>query len=335
MRAYTKLNLLARPDDLQAWRCWHGYGDYLMGSAAWLELEKFADAEGIDLAAALTRVAEGTAPNFPLRDKLAARHADGLGFIAANREAPLPSYARDRRRQSFESSSVSAWPATVRRALRDDERCGRRPGLPRRRRRLRETIIMRLCGPMRSRVNAGPNGLPARDAEVVSTDDARAAIRSTAAAPSTPAWPRRGDLLVLLRHGRPGTAERTRDEGRPCAQRGDNERVALVEPAASSSTTAALRPETPEQPAFGLPTAAINAPPDSLPVYAGDDGARDVVTPWCDTSRAPVVTKERSRGAPFSYMSQRDLTPLTHASSSSKVSASCWAKPRVRLPRPL
>lgn len=46
LRTYTALNLVARPDDLVAWRCWCGFGDYLTNSNHWCRFEKHAIEQG-------------------------------------------------------------------------------------------------------------------------------------------------------------------------------------------------------------------------------------------------------------------------------------------------
>lgn len=254
MRAYTKLNLLARPDDLQAWRCWHGYGDYLMGSAAWLELEKFADTEGIDLAAALTRVVEGTAPNFPLHDKLAARHADGLAFIAANRErrgfALLRAIGADKLFEFEALSCRMAGDETAEELYAMMSDAVDDPVYPAEDVDVRVTTIDRLCGLDASRVVVlgAVNGFfPARDAfEVVSTDDARARETVNGRRAFYAGVAKADDLLVLSHFGTADLelAERTKMKVARVRSGEDGERVALVEPSRFLDDAAALRPET-------------------------------------------------------------------------------------------
>lgn len=52
-RIATALNLASNPDDAAAWRCWCGFGDYLVNSAALASLRARAEEQGIGLVQAL------------------------------------------------------------------------------------------------------------------------------------------------------------------------------------------------------------------------------------------------------------------------------------------
>ncbi len=82
--AYTKLNLLADPEDLTAWRSWCGLDNYLTNSDAWAGLQTFAEEQGISLLAALSRTAETNEEPFLRANALAERWRAGQEFIAAN-----------------------------------------------------------------------------------------------------------------------------------------------------------------------------------------------------------------------------------------------------------
>lgn len=56
-RIATALDLVANPHDTAAWRCWCGYGDYLVNSASFATLRAQACAEGRGLVDALTMLA--------------------------------------------------------------------------------------------------------------------------------------------------------------------------------------------------------------------------------------------------------------------------------------
>lgn len=58
-RVMTALDLVANPRDAVAWRCWCGYGDYLVNSAAFSNLRAYADGAGLGLVEALEHVADG------------------------------------------------------------------------------------------------------------------------------------------------------------------------------------------------------------------------------------------------------------------------------------
>lgn len=58
-RTMTALQLAANPRDAVAWRCWCGYGDYLVNSAAFANLRAYADEAGCGLVEALEAVSGG------------------------------------------------------------------------------------------------------------------------------------------------------------------------------------------------------------------------------------------------------------------------------------
>ncbi|MCD8316876.1 MAG: UvrD-helicase domain-containing protein [Eggerthellaceae bacterium] len=85
--AYTKLNLLANPDDVVAWRCWCGYGNYLTNSDLWNHLMRYAEERECGLLDALAGVAadvnDGKSP-FAKADVLASRYEEAKAFIDKN-----------------------------------------------------------------------------------------------------------------------------------------------------------------------------------------------------------------------------------------------------------
>ena len=83
--AYTKLNLLADPYDLTAWRSWCGFDNYLTNSDAWAGLQAFAEAREIPLYDALGLTAEREEEPFLRAHALAERWNEGQDFIAANK----------------------------------------------------------------------------------------------------------------------------------------------------------------------------------------------------------------------------------------------------------
>lgn len=56
-RIATALDLVANPHDAAAWRCWCGYGDYLVNSASFTHVRTHAQEEGIGLVEALAVLA--------------------------------------------------------------------------------------------------------------------------------------------------------------------------------------------------------------------------------------------------------------------------------------
>ena len=82
--AYTKLNLLADPRDLTAWRSWCGFDNYLTNSDAWNGLQAFAEQRGLSLLDALTLIAELDEEPFARANALAERWRAGHALIAQN-----------------------------------------------------------------------------------------------------------------------------------------------------------------------------------------------------------------------------------------------------------
>lgn len=82
--AYTKLNLLADPHDMVAWRSWCGFDNHLTNSDAWSGLEKFALAHGMTLYGALAQIGSTDDEPFLRASTLAQRWKSGQDFIAQN-----------------------------------------------------------------------------------------------------------------------------------------------------------------------------------------------------------------------------------------------------------
>lgn len=84
--AYTKLNLLANPHDMTAWRSWCGFDNYLTNSDVWNSLQDFADEHGLSLYDALEQTARASEEPFLRADVLSERWNVGQEFIAQNAE---------------------------------------------------------------------------------------------------------------------------------------------------------------------------------------------------------------------------------------------------------
>ena len=85
--AYTKLNLLADPRDMVAWRSWCGFDNALTNSDAWMGLQDFAEAENITLYQALEQVGHagfGAKEPFLRARTLAEKWRAGQEFIEKN-----------------------------------------------------------------------------------------------------------------------------------------------------------------------------------------------------------------------------------------------------------
>ena len=74
----TALNLVADPNDATAWRCWCGFGDHLLNSAAFASLRK----QGLSLAEALAAVDSGAAPHAVGMQRVADARREGLELAA-------------------------------------------------------------------------------------------------------------------------------------------------------------------------------------------------------------------------------------------------------------
>lgn len=82
MQAYTRLNLVADPEDVVAWRSWCGFGDYLTNSNHWFRLEKYAQEAKIGILEALQRASLLTGEElFAGANVLVDRYKSGLSFI--------------------------------------------------------------------------------------------------------------------------------------------------------------------------------------------------------------------------------------------------------------
>ena len=77
-RVLTALNLVADPNDATAWRCWCGFGDHLLNSAAFASLRK----QGLSLAEALAAVDSGAAPHAVGMQRVADARREGLELAA-------------------------------------------------------------------------------------------------------------------------------------------------------------------------------------------------------------------------------------------------------------
>lgn len=85
--AFTKLNLLANPNDMVAWRSWCGFDNALTNSDAWMGLQDFAEAENITLREALEQIGNagfGAKEPFLRARVLAEKWRSGQEFINKN-----------------------------------------------------------------------------------------------------------------------------------------------------------------------------------------------------------------------------------------------------------
>lgn len=85
--AYTKLNLLANPKDIVAWRSWCGLDHALTNSFAWMGLQDWAQTEGLSLYDALKKIGEagfGAKEPFPSAKNLAEKWRSGQDYISKN-----------------------------------------------------------------------------------------------------------------------------------------------------------------------------------------------------------------------------------------------------------
>ena len=79
-RIATALNLAANPDDAAAWRCWCGFGDHLVNSAALANLRSRAEEQGVDLVQALAAV-DGSDDQVVGAQRVAEAHRAGRALI--------------------------------------------------------------------------------------------------------------------------------------------------------------------------------------------------------------------------------------------------------------
>ena len=82
--AYTKLNLLADPRDMTAWRSWCGFDNYLTNSDAWGGLQAFAEKRELTLYDALALADQLEDEPFLRAHALVERWRAGQKLIAAN-----------------------------------------------------------------------------------------------------------------------------------------------------------------------------------------------------------------------------------------------------------
>ena len=182
--AYVKLALLADPESAVAWRCWCGFGNYLLNSDAWMHLEEYADERGLDVVRALSWVSDAVARGEEpfLRCKVLAQAWDtgrsiierdakrrGFALMSAIGAEKLPEFADIERLMTGDETAAELF-ALVYRELTD-------PHFSIDEHRLRFISLERLCGLSADNiiVLGCVNGfIPNRDAfEVVSTDEDR------------------------------------------------------------------------------------------------------------------------------------------------------------------
>ncbi|WP_232050913.1 3'-5' exonuclease [Arabiibacter massiliensis] len=82
--AFTRLNLLADPCDMVAWRSWCGFDSPLVNSDAWAGLQDFAEERALSLYDALAQAGTASEEPFPRAAVLAERWRAGQDFIAQN-----------------------------------------------------------------------------------------------------------------------------------------------------------------------------------------------------------------------------------------------------------
>lgn len=79
--AYVKLNLVAHPQDMTAWRCWCGFDDRQTNADAWAGLVDFAEEQKLSLYDALADLPQDEEGPFPKSGLLAKRFSEGRAFI--------------------------------------------------------------------------------------------------------------------------------------------------------------------------------------------------------------------------------------------------------------
>ena len=79
--AYVKLDLVAHPRDMTAWRCWCGFDDRQTNADAWAGLVDYAEDRGLPLYDALAGLPQDEESPFPKSGLLAKRFAEGRAFI--------------------------------------------------------------------------------------------------------------------------------------------------------------------------------------------------------------------------------------------------------------
>lgn len=81
--AYTKLNLVADPDDVVAWRSWCGFDDHLCYSGAWARLQEWALSQNIEVLDALKKLGDLSENPFLEADVLKERYLSGSAVVEA------------------------------------------------------------------------------------------------------------------------------------------------------------------------------------------------------------------------------------------------------------
>lgn len=82
--AHIKLNLLAAPRDMVAWRCWCGLDNHLTNSDIWQHLREYASERDLGLYEALEQVAGEAGEPFLRASELKEKFARGRAFIEGN-----------------------------------------------------------------------------------------------------------------------------------------------------------------------------------------------------------------------------------------------------------
>lgn len=257
LQAYTKLNLIAHPDDLTAWRSWCGFGHALTNSDAWAGLVAYARETGTDLLAALMRCASaferGEQPPFLRADALAKRVIEGRRAIAAGTgrrgHALLRAIGAKELPEFFEVAS---------RLDGDEDACAlydlmRRhvcdPSFSDNPHALHLTSMEALAGTAYDTVvvfGAIDGFIPRRDAyEVVSTDEERARVMNADRRAFYTAVSKAASLLVISSFSTAPLelAEQTKMQVARVRSEND-ERIALVRPSAFLADAGAACPST-------------------------------------------------------------------------------------------
>ena len=116
-RVLTALNLVADPNDATAWRCWCGFGDHLLNSAAFASLRK----QGLSLAEALAAVDSGAAPHAVGMQRVADARREGLELATRTDGLSGRSLLDEIARLVSDGAETSAPSAVTRLCLADGE----------------------------------------------------------------------------------------------------------------------------------------------------------------------------------------------------------------------
>lgn len=84
LQAYTRLNLVADPEDVVAWRSWCAFGDYLTNSNHWFRLEKWAQEGGRGIMESLDLLERLEDKPFEKSEVLLERYRSGRRFVEEN-----------------------------------------------------------------------------------------------------------------------------------------------------------------------------------------------------------------------------------------------------------